>query len=52
MRTAKSLRISKRAAAMLNQWCRSTTLPHGQIMRAKIILQLSNAQSAKPFKWT
>jgi transposase len=41
MRSAKTLRISKRAAATLNQWCRSTTLPHGQIMRAKIILQLS-----------
>ena len=45
MRSAKSLRISKRAAATLNQWCRSTTLPHGQIMRAKIILQLSEGMT-------
>ena len=41
MRPAKSVRISKKAATALNEWCRSTTLPHGQIMRAKIILQLS-----------
>jgi transposase len=45
MRLAKSLHISKTAAATLNQWCRSTTLPHGQIMRAKIILQLSEGMS-------
>jgi transposase len=41
MRSAKSFRLSRKTAAVLNQWCRSTTLPHGQIMRAKIILQLS-----------
>ena len=40
MRSAKPLCITKKAATTLNQWCRSTTLPHGQIMRAKIILQL------------
>jgi transposase len=45
MRLAKSLHISKKAAATLNQWCRSTTLPHGQIMRAKIILQLSEGMT-------
>lgn len=45
MRLAKPLRISKQAAAMLNQWCRSTTLPHGQIMRAKIILQLGEGMT-------
>lgn len=45
MRSPKSLRISKKTAATLNQWCRSTTLPHGQIMRAKIILQLSEGMT-------
>ncbi len=45
MRSAKSFRISKKAAATLHHWCRSTTLPHGQIMRAKIILQLSEGMS-------
>jgi transposase len=45
MRLAKSLHISKKAAATLNQWCRSTTLPHGHIMRAKIILQLSEGMT-------
>ncbi len=45
MRPAKSVRISKKAAITLNEWCRSTTLPHGQIMRAKIILQLSEGRT-------
>ena len=45
MRSAKPLHISRKAAATLNQWCRSTTLPHGQIMRAKIILQLSEGMT-------
>ena len=29
----------------MNEWRRSTTLPHGQIMRAKIILQLSEGMT-------
>jgi len=45
MRQAKALQLSKKAAATLDQWCRSTTLPHGQIMRAKIILQLAEGMS-------
>jgi transposase len=45
MRSAKPLRISTKAATTLNQWCRSTTLPHGQIMRAKIILQLGEGMT-------
>jgi transposase len=45
MRLAKSFRISKKVATTLNQWCRSTTLPHGQIMRAKIILQLGEGMT-------
>ena len=45
MRSAKSFCLSKKAAVTLNQWCRSTTLPHGQIMRAKIILQLSEGMT-------
>jgi len=45
MRPAKPLQLSKKAAATLDQWCRSTTLPHGQIMRAKIILQLAEGMS-------
>jgi len=45
MRSFKSLSISKQVAATLNQWCRSTALPHGQIMRAKIILQLSEGMT-------
>jgi len=45
MRSAKSFRLSKKTDAALNQWCRSTTLPHGQIMRARIILQLSEGMT-------
>ena len=45
MRTAKCLNVSGTDAAILSKWCRSTTLPHGQIMRAKIILQLSEGMS-------
>lgn len=45
VRLANSLHISKKAAATLNQRCRSTSLPHGQIMRAKIILQLSEGMT-------
>ena len=45
MRTPKSLHVSDDTAATLNEWCRSTTLPHGQIMRAKIILQLSEGMT-------
>ncbi|WP_444946629.1 helix-turn-helix domain-containing protein [Microbulbifer sp. VTAC004] len=39
-RASKSFQFSGSDTAILNKWCRSTTLPHGQIMRAKIILQL------------
>ena len=35
----------RKAATALNEWCRSTTLPHGQIMRAKVILQLSEGMA-------
>jgi transposase len=45
MRPAKPLQLAKKAAATLNQWCRSSTLPHGQIMRAKIILQLAEGMT-------
>lgn len=45
MRTPKPFQISDEIAANLNEWCRSTTLPHGQIMRAKIILQLSEGMT-------
>jgi transposase len=45
MRPAKPVQLSKKAAATLDQWCRSTTLPHGQIMRAKIIWQLAEGMS-------
>jgi transposase len=45
MRTPKLFQIAEEDAATLNEWCRSTTLPHGQIMRAKIILQLSEGMT-------
>jgi transposase len=45
MRTPRPFEISQEAVETLNEWCRSTTLPHGQIMRAKIILQLSEGMS-------
>lgn len=45
MRSPKTFPISDDTAVVLNEWCRSTTLPHGQIMRAKIILQLSEGMS-------
>ncbi len=45
MRTPKSLQISSDIKKHLNELCRSTTLPHGQIMRAKIILQLSEGMT-------
>ena len=45
MRTPKTFHISGESAEVLKQWCRSTTLPHGQIMRAKIILQLSEGMT-------
>ncbi len=45
MRTPKPFQISSEAADALNELCRSTTLPHGQIMRAKIILQLSEGMT-------
>lgn len=45
MRTPKPFEISQEVVETLNEWCRSTTLPHGQIMRAKIILQLSEGVS-------
>ena len=45
MRLPKPLHLSRRDADTLSQWCRSTTLAHGQIMRAKIILQLSEGLS-------
>lgn len=45
MRSPKTFQISKDAAATLNEWCRSTTYPQGQIMRAKIILQLSEGMT-------
>jgi len=45
MRIPKPLAVSEDAVETLNAWCRSTTLPHGQIMRAKIILQLSEGMS-------
>ena len=45
MRTPKPFEISDEAAETLREWCRSTTLPHGQIMRAKIVLQLSEGMT-------
>jgi transposase len=45
MRSPKNFDLSEDAATILKQWCRSTTLPHGQIMRAKIILQLSEGMT-------
>lgn len=45
MRSPKPFQICKEAAATLNEWCRSTTYPQGQIMRAKIILQLSEGMT-------
>ena len=45
MRTPKALQLDKESANILKNWCRSTTLPHGQIMRAKIILQLSDGMT-------
>lgn len=45
MRTPKPLQISGKQAAILSEWCRSTTLPHGQIMRAKIILLLNEGMT-------
>lgn len=45
MRLPKTLQLSDKDASVLNEWCRSTTLPHGQIMRAKIILQLSEGMT-------
>ena len=45
MRPPKTFQITDKAATSLNAWCRSTTLPHGQIMRAKIILQLSEGMT-------
>jgi len=45
MRLPKPLEVSQDAVETLNEWRRSTTLPHGQIMRAKIILQLSEGMS-------
>ncbi len=45
MRIPKALQLDKESANILKNWCRSTTLPHGQIMRAKIILQLSEGMT-------
>lgn len=45
MRTPKPFHISDEDVATLNEWCRSTTLPYGQIMRAKIILQLNEGMT-------
>lgn len=45
MRLPKPFELSDKDAVRLNEWCRSTTLPHGQIMRAKIILQLSEGMT-------
>lgn len=45
MRTPKSFQISDSEAFILNEWCRSTILPHGQVMRAKIILQLNEGMT-------
>lgn len=41
MRAPKTLEIHKEPTTVLKGECLSTTLPHGQIMHAKIILQLS-----------
>lgn len=43
----KSFEVSDKAAAVLKGWCRSSTLPHGRIMRAKIILQLSEGMTPR-----
>lgn len=45
MRIPKPLQLDKKPAKILKDWCRSSTLPHGQIMRAKIILQLSEGMT-------
>lgn len=45
MRSPQPLEVPPNAVETLNAWCRSTPLPHGQIMRAKIILQLSEGMS-------
>ena len=45
MRQPIEFTISKRDAGVLKDWLRSTTLPQGQITRAKIILALSEGQT-------
>jgi len=45
MHSPRPLEVSRDAVEILNEWCRSTTLPHGQSMRAKIILQLNEGMS-------
>lgn len=45
MRTPKPFEVPREAAEKLKEWCRTTTLPHGQIMRAKIILQLGEGMT-------
>jgi hypothetical protein len=35
------------AVEVLSEWCRSTTLPHGQVMPAKVILQLSEGMTPR-----
>ena len=40
MRQPQSFKLDSRSARQLKNWLRSTTLPQGQITRAKIILGL------------
>ena len=45
MRTPKLFEIDPKSQKILEGWCRSTKQPQGQIMRAKIILQLNDGLS-------
>lgn len=42
MRTAREFKLSSRDRQRLKRWLRSTTLPQGQVTRARIILSLSD----------
>lgn len=42
MNTTTDIKLKKRDRTELNVWLRSTTLPHGQTTRARIILSLDD----------
>lgn len=45
MRTPLEFKLSSKDRQRLNRWLRSTTLPQGQVTRARIILSLSDGQT-------